>query len=191
MTPAERYKLDSVDPKAVLDSPEAFEIVDALLELYRTKCRSEQRQQETIQSLLDRLYGRKSEKSKYHPDQKLLLQVPVPPAALPPGDEDAQGRGHHPIETDRLGLDPSDGRATRTALGVNASEAADAKTSGGGRDNGSDGRPPAAGQPNRDDLSLAVFRFRRRRRAVHGVRLCADARTRRRTRFSAISTASC
>ncbi len=48
-------------------------MLSALLAMYRVKCRSEQRQQETIQSLLDRLYGRKSEKSKYHPDQKLLL----------------------------------------------------------------------------------------------------------------------
>jgi len=73
MSPAERYQLDSIDTKAILGSPEAFEIVEALLQLYRTKCRSEERQQETIQSLLDRLYGRKSEKSKYHADQKLLL----------------------------------------------------------------------------------------------------------------------
>jgi len=73
MTPAERYELDTTDTKAIFDSPEAFEIVDTLLELYRTAKRTKQQQEETIQSLLDRLYGRKSEKSKYHPDQKLLL----------------------------------------------------------------------------------------------------------------------
>jgi len=73
MTSAERYQLDSADTKAILDSPEAFEIIDALLKLYRLQCRTELRQQETIQSLLDRIYGRKSEKSKYHPNQTLLL----------------------------------------------------------------------------------------------------------------------
>jgi hypothetical protein len=31
MTSAERYKLDSVETKTILDSPESFEIVDALL----------------------------------------------------------------------------------------------------------------------------------------------------------------
>jgi len=73
MTPAERYELDSVDPKTILESPEAFEIVDVLLNLYRSKCRTEERLEEKVQALLDRIYGRKSEKSKYHPDQKLLL----------------------------------------------------------------------------------------------------------------------
>jgi len=73
MTPAERYQLDSVDPKTILESPEAFEIVDVLLNLYRSKCRTEERLEEKVQALLDRIYGRKSEKSKYHPDQKLLL----------------------------------------------------------------------------------------------------------------------
>lgn len=67
------YEFDSIDAKELLASPEAPEIIAALLELYRAKCQSEERQRETIQSLLDRLYGRKSEKSKYHPDQKLLL----------------------------------------------------------------------------------------------------------------------
>lgn len=67
------YDFDSIDAKELLASPEAAEIIAASLELYRAKCQSEQRQRETIQSLLDRLYGRKSEKSKYHPDQKLLL----------------------------------------------------------------------------------------------------------------------
>ena len=73
MTPAQRYEFESVDPKTILDSPEAFEIIAALLELYRSKCQSEERQEETIRSLLDRIYGRKSEKSKYHSDQMLLL----------------------------------------------------------------------------------------------------------------------
>ncbi len=73
MTPAERYQLDSADTQAILGSPEAFEIVDVLLKLYRSQCRTELRQQETIQALLARIYGRKSEKSRYHPDQALLL----------------------------------------------------------------------------------------------------------------------
>jgi len=73
MTPAQCYKLDSVDTKTILDSPEAFDIVDALLKLYRDEVRNGKRQEETIRSLLDRIYGRKSEKSKYHPEQMLLL----------------------------------------------------------------------------------------------------------------------
>ncbi len=73
MSLTQRYEFDSIDAQLVADSPELPEMFAALLELYRTKCRSEARQQETIQSLLDRLYGRKSEKSKYHADQKLLL----------------------------------------------------------------------------------------------------------------------
>ena len=73
MTPAQRYEFDSVNVRQMLDSPELPEMLAALLELYRTMRQSEERQQETIQSLLDRLYGRKSEKSKYHPEQMLLL----------------------------------------------------------------------------------------------------------------------
>jgi len=73
MSPTNQYEFDSIDARAMLDSPELPEMLAALLELYRLKCRSEVRQQETIESLLARLYGRKSEKSKYHPDQKLLL----------------------------------------------------------------------------------------------------------------------
>lgn len=73
MTPIPRYELDSVDTKTILDSPEAFDIVDALLKLYRDEVRNGKRQEETIRSLLDRIYGRKSEKSKYHSDQMLLL----------------------------------------------------------------------------------------------------------------------
>ncbi len=67
------YDFDSIDGKELLDSPELPQMFAALLELYRAKCQNDHRQQETIQSLLDRLYGRKSEKSKYHPDQKVLL----------------------------------------------------------------------------------------------------------------------
>ena len=73
MALTQQYEFDSIDTKAMLDSPELPEMLAALLKLYRTKCQSEERQQETIQSLLNRLYGRKSEKSKYHADQKLLL----------------------------------------------------------------------------------------------------------------------
>lgn len=75
MTPAQRYQLDSIDTKAILDSPEAFEIVDVLLKLYRDGVRESNLQQETIRSLLERIYGRKSEKSKYHPDQMLLPEL--------------------------------------------------------------------------------------------------------------------
>jgi transposase len=73
MSLQEQYEFDSIDASQVAESPELPEMFAALLDLYRTKCQSEVRQQETIQSLLDRLYGPKSEKSKYHPDQKLLL----------------------------------------------------------------------------------------------------------------------
>lgn len=73
MTPTKQYEFDAIDVEAMLGSPELPEMLAALLAMYRGKCQSEQRQQETIQSLLQRLYGRKSEKSKYHPDQKLLL----------------------------------------------------------------------------------------------------------------------
>ena len=73
MTPETRYEFDSIDVKQMLDSPELPEMIAALLELYRAKCQSEERQEETIRSLLDRIYGRKSEKSKYHPEQMLLL----------------------------------------------------------------------------------------------------------------------
>ena len=73
MSPEERYQFDSVDARSVADSPELPEMFAALLQLYRSQRRTELRQQETIQSLLERIYGRKSEKSKYHPDQALLL----------------------------------------------------------------------------------------------------------------------
>jgi len=73
MSPTQQYEFDSIDAQLVADSPELPEMFASLLELYRMKCRSELRQQETIESLLARLYGRKSEKSKYHPDQMLLL----------------------------------------------------------------------------------------------------------------------
>ncbi len=102
MSPAERYEFDSVDAQSVADSPELPEMFAALLQLYRSQRRTEQRQQETIQSLLERIYGRKSEKSKYHPDQELLLpelleevideavDAPETPAAEP---NDAEGEG--------------------------------------------------------------------------------------------------
>ncbi len=73
MSLQQRHEFDSIDAAEMLGSPELPEMLATLLELYRAKCQSEERQQETIQSLLDRLYGRKSKKSKYHPDQKLLL----------------------------------------------------------------------------------------------------------------------
>ena len=73
MSRTQRYEFDSIDAQLVADSPELPEMFASLLKLYRLKCQSEARQQETIQSLLDRLYGRKSEKSKYHADQPLLL----------------------------------------------------------------------------------------------------------------------
>ncbi len=73
MSRTQRYEFDSIDAQLVADSPELPEMFASLLKLYRLKCQSEERQQETIQSLLDRLYGRKSEKSIYHADQSLLL----------------------------------------------------------------------------------------------------------------------
>jgi len=95
MSLTQQYEFDSIDTKAMLDSPELPEMLAALLKLYRTKCQSEERQQETIQSLLDRLYGRKSEKSKYHADQKLLL-----PELLEELIEEAIGEGEtEPCDT--------------------------------------------------------------------------------------------
>ncbi len=73
MSLTQQYDFDSIDAQLVANSPELPEMFASLLEVYRMKCQSEERQQETIQSLLDKLYGRKSEKSKYHPDQGLLL----------------------------------------------------------------------------------------------------------------------
>ena len=73
MSPETRKQLNSLDTKQILDSPEAFEIVEFFREAYHSHCKKEKLQQEMIQSLLDRIYGRKSEKSKYHPDQALLF----------------------------------------------------------------------------------------------------------------------
>lgn len=73
MSPEIRKQLDSLTAKKIFDSPEGLEIVEALLELYHSHRKTEKLQEEMIQSLLDRIYGRKSEKSKYHPDQALLF----------------------------------------------------------------------------------------------------------------------
>jgi len=73
MTQTRQYELDSIDAKAIIDSPEALDIIDTLLKLYRDGVKENKLQEETIQSLLDRIYGRKSEKSKYHPEQMLLI----------------------------------------------------------------------------------------------------------------------
>jgi len=107
MSPTQQYNFDSLDAKMILDSPEALEMLAALLKLYEMKCRSEQRQQETIQSLLDRIYGRKSEKSKYHPDQKLLLPElleelidEVVDASEPPADESCDSKRENDESSD-------------------------------------------------------------------------------------------
>jgi DNA-binding TFAR19-related protein (PDSD5 family) len=73
MSPKTRYQFNSLDAKKMLDSPELPEMVESLLALYHAKCNTEKLQEEMIQSLLDRIYGRKSEKSKYHPDQAILF----------------------------------------------------------------------------------------------------------------------
>ena len=73
MSSAQQYDFDSINAEDLIDNPELPEMFASLLKLYQMKCQSEQRQQETIQSLIDKIYGRKSEKSKYHPDQGLLL----------------------------------------------------------------------------------------------------------------------
>ncbi len=73
MSPETRYEFDSIDVSKMLDSPELPEMLDTLLKLYRNQVQNGKLQQETIQSLLDRIYGRKSEKSKYHPEQLLLI----------------------------------------------------------------------------------------------------------------------
>jgi transposase len=81
MSLQDQYDFSSLDPSRIVDSPELPEMFTALLELYRGKCRNAEQYEATIQSLLNRLYGRKSEKSKYHPAQKLffpeLLEEPV------------------------------------------------------------------------------------------------------------------
>ena len=73
MSPETRNQLDSLNAKQIFDSPEGLEMVETLLALYHAKCKTEKLQEEMIQSLLDRIYGRKSEKSKYHPDQALMF----------------------------------------------------------------------------------------------------------------------
>lgn len=73
MSPKTQKQLNSLDTKQILDSPEAFEIVEFFRDAYHAKCKKEKLYEEMIQSLLDRIYGRKSEKSKYHPDQAVLF----------------------------------------------------------------------------------------------------------------------
>ncbi len=67
-----RYEFDSLHVDEILDSPDLPEILDALLTLYRSTNRNNERLEETVQSLLNRIYGPKSEKSKYHETQKVL-----------------------------------------------------------------------------------------------------------------------
>lgn len=73
MSPEARKQFNTLTAKQILDSPEAFEIVEFLRDAYHSHCKKEKLQEEMIQSLLDRIYGRKSEKSKYHPDQALMF----------------------------------------------------------------------------------------------------------------------
>lgn len=73
MSPETRKQLGSFNAKQILDSPEGLEIIEVLLQQYHSHCKTEKLQEEMIQSLLDRIYGRKSEKSKYHPDQAIMF----------------------------------------------------------------------------------------------------------------------
>jgi transposase len=73
MSPETRKQFNTLTAKQILDSPEGLEIVEMLLALYHAKCSTEKLQEEMLQSLLDRIYGRKSEKSKYHPEQAIMF----------------------------------------------------------------------------------------------------------------------
>ena len=73
MSPETRKQFNSLNTKQILESPELPEIVEFLRNAYHSHRKTEKLQEEMIQSLLDRLYGRKSEKAKYHPDQALLF----------------------------------------------------------------------------------------------------------------------
>ena len=72
MSQKPRYEFHSLDLEQAINSPELPEMFETLLTLYRQQRTTDERQQEMIRSLLDRIYGPKSEKSKYHETQKVL-----------------------------------------------------------------------------------------------------------------------
>ncbi len=116
MSSTRQYDFDSINTEDLIDNPELPEMFASLLKLYRMKCQSEQRQQETIQSLLDKVYGRKSEKSKYHPDQGLLLPELIEALIDETGDAlsiDASGTQSSDSEDDNADQSPDETKPKR------------------------------------------------------------------------------
>jgi hypothetical protein len=108
MTQKTRYEFDSLDVDEILDSPELPEILDALLALYRSTNLSKERLEETVQSLLNRIYGPKSEKSKYHETQKVLS-----PEFLEDAEAIDDGQPDEPIDTSDAVKDEGDEEAAK------------------------------------------------------------------------------
>jgi transposase len=73
MSQETRYEFETLDAREILESPELPEIIETLLKLYREKCRSEEEYLQRIDALLKRIYGQKSEKSRYSEGQMLLF----------------------------------------------------------------------------------------------------------------------
>jgi len=66
------YEFESLDAREILESPEAHEMLQTLLKLYRDQCRDVEEYQLKVDALLKRIYGQKSEKSRYSEGQMLL-----------------------------------------------------------------------------------------------------------------------
>ena len=66
------YEFETLDAREILESPEAFEMLQTLLKLYRDQCRDVEEYQLKVDALLKRIYGQKSEKSRYSEGQMLL-----------------------------------------------------------------------------------------------------------------------
>ena len=66
------YEFETLDAREILESPESLEMLQTLLKLYRDQCRDVEEYQLKVDALLKRIYGRKSEKSRYSEGQMLL-----------------------------------------------------------------------------------------------------------------------
>ena len=66
------YEFETLDAREILESPELPEIIETLLNLYRDRCRDVEEYQLKVDALLKRIYGQKSEKSRYSEGQMLL-----------------------------------------------------------------------------------------------------------------------
>lgn len=91
MSPETRYEFETLDARQILESPEALELLETLLKLYREKCRSEEEYQLKVDALLKRIYGQKSEKSRYSEGQMLLSPEIFGEAADDASSNDASG----------------------------------------------------------------------------------------------------